>query len=113
MSGAQIAFFAALAASLLSSLAALTAALREPGLPWKPFWALLALVGVGGGAMVLSRPDQVYWYFGIAFPTASFTASDESWQPQMIRLMFPLGAVMVAVRLIIYRFRRQEARDRH
>ena len=100
-------------ASLLTSVAALVAALREPGLPWKPFWALLALVGVGGGAMVLSQPDQIYWYFGIALPTASFAAADESWQPQVIRLMFPLGAVMAAVRLIIYRSRRQEAQDRH
>ena len=102
-----------MAASLLTSVAALVAALREPGLPWKPFWALLALVGVGGGAMVLSQPDQVFWYFGVALPTASFTAADGSWQPQMIRLMFPLGAVMVAMRLIIYRSRRQEAQDRH
>jgi hypothetical protein len=63
--------------------------------------------------MVLSRPDQVYWYFGVALPTASFTVAEGSWQLQMIRLMFPLGAVMVAVRLIIYRSRRQVARDRH
>ncbi|WP_435201201.1 hypothetical protein [Qipengyuania sp. 902] len=102
-----------MAASFLTSVAALVAALREPELPWKPFWALLALVGVGGGAMVSSQPDQVYWYFGIALPTASFTAADGSWQPQVIRLMFPLGAVMVAMRVIIYRSRRQEAQDRH
>ena len=102
-----------MAASLIASLAVAAAALRERGLPWKPFWGLLALVGVGGGAMVLSQPDQVYWYFGIALPIASFAAADGSWQPQMIRLMFPLGAVTVAVRLIIYRSRRQEAQDRH
>ena len=43
-------FYAALAASLLLSLVGLLAALREPALRFRLLWAVLALVGVGGGA---------------------------------------------------------------
>ena len=51
MISTAILFYAALAASLLLSLVGLLAALREPGLRFRLLWAVLALVGVGGGAI--------------------------------------------------------------
>ncbi len=99
----EIAFLAAMAGSLLASLAAMVLALRTQGLPRKPLWAILALVGVGGGALVLARPDRVYWFFGIALPTASFTGLDARWQPQVLQFLFPVGALLVFLRLYRHR----------
>ena len=108
MPAGQIAFVAAMAASLSASLAALVLALREPDLRWKPFWAILALVGVGGGALVLARPDEVYWFVGIALPTASFSGFDAGWQPRVLKVLFPLGALLVFLRLQRHRARGKE-----
>lgn len=103
MPATQVAFLAGAAASLLFSLSAMALALREPGLRWKPFWAILALVGVGGGALVLARPDEVYWFFGIALPTASFTTAGGGWQPQTVQLLFPVGAILALLRVARHR----------
>jgi hypothetical protein len=103
MPSALIAFLAAAAVSLFVSLAAMVLALREPGLSLKPVWALLSLVGIGGGAMVWSMPDQIYWFFGIALPTASFVAEQGSWQPTLVRFLFPVGSVLVLLRLYWHR----------
>lgn len=109
----EIAFLAAMACSLLVSLAAMVLALREPGLPHKPLWALLALVGVGGGALVLARPDRVYWFLGIALPTASFTGRGAGWQPQVLQVLFPAGALLVFLRLYRHRAGGKEVGMRH
>ena len=102
----QLLFFAAAAASLLLSMGAAIAVLREPGLRFRPFWAIVALVGVGGGAMVVAQPGQVYWFFGIALPTVSFAAADDSWNPELVRALFPAGALVVLVCLRHRRARR-------
>ena len=113
MPATQIAFLAAMGGSLLASLAAMILALRTRGLPRKPLWALIALVGVGGGALVLARPDHVYWFFGIAVPTASVSGLDARWQPQTLQFLFPVGALLVFVRLHCHRARGREVGAGH
>lgn len=103
MTTVGIAFLAAMAGSLLASMAAMVLALRTQGLPRKPLWAILAFVGVGGGALVLARPEQVYWFFGIAVPTASFTGLGAGWQPHVLQFLFPVGALLVFLRLYRHR----------
>ena len=98
-----ILFYAALAASLLLSCIALFAALREPGLRFRLLWAVLALVGVGGGAAAWQDPAEIYWFFGIALPTVSYSAVPGSWEPQTLRALFPLGALAVLLRVALHR----------
>ena len=106
-----IAFALGMAASLGISLTTMVLALRSPGLSYRPVWAVLALVGAGGGALVLARPEQVYWFFGIALPTASFRGLDASLQPHTLQLLFPVGALLVLLRLYRHRSRWQEVGD--
>ena len=98
-----ILFYAALAASLLLSLVGLFAALCEPGLRFRLPWAVLALVGVGGGAAAWQDPAEIYWFFGIALPTVSYSAVPGSWEPQFLRVLFPLGALAVLLRVRLHR----------
>ncbi len=102
---AQLAMLLSAAASLALSLTVFVMVVRERGLRWKFVWALLALVGTGGAAMVWPAPDQLYWFFGVALPSASYVAVDGSWQPAMVRCLFPLGALIAIGRL--YHHRRQ------
>lgn len=101
----QAVMLAACASSLGLSLGAAIAALREPSLSWKHAWAVLALVGTGGAVMIWSVPGEVYWFFGVALPTASYAAVEGSWQPAMVRCLFPLGALIVLVRIGLHRHR--------
>jgi hypothetical protein len=105
MERSQLVMLAFCAASLALSLAACGLAVRERGLRWKPAWALLALVGTGGAAMVWSAPGSVYWFFGVAVPTASYASVEGGWQPAMVRCLFPLGAVIVLLRIYVHRAR--------
>ena len=106
---AMAAFLAAAIASLLISLALCAVVLREPELRFKPIWGTLCFVGLGGGALVWEAPEQVYWFFGIAFPTVSFSTVAGSWQPELVRFLFPAGASLVALR--VFWHRRSQARD--
>ena len=99
MPASQLLFVAAALASLLLSIGTAAAALRAPRLRFRPLWALLALVGVGGAAMVVARPDRLYWFLGVALPTASFAAADGGWRPELVRALFPAGALVVLARL--------------
>ena len=99
-------FYAAMAASLLLSCVALFAALREPGLRFRLLWAVIALVGVGGGAAAWQDPAAIYWFFGIALPTVSYSAVPGSWEPQTLRVLFPLGALAVLLRVRLSRITR-------
>ena len=103
MSLSLTAFLAAAFACLLVSLTAMVLALREPGLALKPLWMVLAFVGVGGAVTVWSTPEEVYWFFGIALPTVSFSTGDGSWKPVLIRSLFPVGALLVLGRLYWHR----------
>ena len=96
-------FYAAMAASVLLSCVALFAALREPGLRFRLLWAVIALVGVGGGAAAWQDPAEIYWFFGIALPTVSYSAVPGSWEPQTLRVLFPLGALAVLLRVALHR----------
>ena len=96
-------FYTAMAASVLLSCVALFAALREPGLRFRLLWAVLALVGVGGGAAAWQDPAEIYWFFGIALPTVSYSAVPGSWEPQTLRVLFPLGALAVLLRVALHR----------
>ncbi|MBO6526208.1 hypothetical protein [Erythrobacter sp.] len=109
MSVTLAAFLAAAAASLMVSLAACITVLREPGLRFKFVWAPFCFVGMGGGALVLAVPDQIYWFFGIALPTASFSTVDGSLRPELVRFLFPAGAFLAGAR--VYRHRAVKARD--
>lgn len=102
---AQAVMLAVCASSLCISVGAAIAALREPRLSWKPVWAILALVGTGGAVIIWSAPGEVYWFFGVALPTASYAAVEGSWQPAMVRCLFPLGAVIVLARISLHRRR--------
>jgi hypothetical protein len=106
MGSSQLVMLALCAASLAVSIATFVMAAREPDLRWKPAWALLALVGTGGAAMVWSAPGSVYWFFGVAVPTASYASVDGGWQPAMVRCLFPTGALIVLLRLYLHRARR-------
>ena len=88
------------------------AALREPGLGLKPLWALLALTGLGGAALVPAVPGALYWFLGMALPTASFSAVAGSWQPEVLRVLFPFGALAVLVRIAVHRRRQRVSRGR-
>lgn len=99
MPATTIAFLAAAIASVLTSLAACVIVLREPGLRFKPIWVPFCFVGMGGGALVWAAPEQVYWFFGIALPTASFSTVADSWQPELVRFLFPAGALLAAARV--------------
>ncbi|MEC7623366.1 MAG: hypothetical protein VYA25_04195 [Pseudomonadota bacterium] len=105
MISTAILFYAAMAASLLLSLVGLFAALREPGLRFRLPWAVLALVGVGvgGGAAAWQEPAEIYGFFGIALPTVSYSAVPGSWEPQFLRVLFPLGALAVLLRVRLHR----------
>ena len=103
MISTAILFYAAMAGSLLLSLVGLFAALREPGLRFRLLWAVLALVGVGGGAAAWQDPAEIYWFFGIALPTVSYGAVPGSWEPQALRVLFPLGAFAVLLRVALHR----------
>ncbi len=96
-------FYTAMAASVLLSCVALFAALREPGLRFRLLWAVLALVGVGGGAAAWQDPAEIYWFFGIALPTVSYSAVPGSWEPHFLRVLFPLGALAVLLRVALHR----------
>ena len=96
-------FYTAMAASVLLSCVALFAALREPGLRFRLLWAVIALVGVGGGAAAWQDPAEIYWFFGIALPTVSYSAVPGSWEPQTLRALFPLGALAVLLRVALHR----------
>ncbi|MEE3155838.1 MAG: hypothetical protein VX309_09965, partial [Pseudomonadota bacterium] len=98
-----ILFYAAMAGSLLLSCVALFAALREPGWRFRLPWAVLALVGVGGGAAAWQDPAEIYWFFGVALPTVSYSAVPGSWEPQTLRVLFPLGAFAVLLRVALHR----------
>ena len=99
-------FYTAMAASVLLSCVALFAALREPGLRFRLLWAVIALVGVGGGAAAWQDPAEIYWFFGIALPTVSYSAVPGSWEPQTLRVLFPLGALAVLLRVRLSRITR-------
>lgn len=103
MTSTAVLFYAAMGASLLLRCVALFAALREPGLRFRLLWAVLALVGVGGGAAAWQDPAEIYWFFGIALPTVSFSAVPGSWEPQFLRVLFPLGALAVLLRVALHR----------
>ena len=103
MTSTAFLFYAAMAASLLLSCIALFAALREPGLRFRLLWAVLALVGVGGGAAAWQDPAEIYWFFGIALPTVSYSAVPGSWEPHFLRVLFPLGALAVLLRVRLHR----------
>ena len=105
-------FLAAMAASLMVSGAAAIAALREPALGLKPLWALLALTGLGGAALVPAVPGALYWFLGMALPTASFSAAAGSWQPEVLRVLFHFGALAVLVRIAVHRRRQRVSRGR-
>lgn len=105
-------FLAAMAASLMVSGSAAIAALREPALGLKPLWALLALTGLGGAALVPAVPGAFYWFLGMALPTASFSAAAGSWQPEVLRVLFPFGALAVLVRIAVHRRRQRVSRGR-
>ena len=96
-------FYTAMAASVLLSCVALFAALREPGLRFRLLWAVIALVGVGGGAAAWQDPAEIYWFFGIALPTVSYSAVPGSWEPHFLRVLFPLGALAVLLRVALHR----------
>ena len=96
-------FYTAMAASVLLSCVALFAALREPGLRFRLLWAVIALVGVGGGAAAWQDPAEIYWFFGIALPTVSYSAVPGSWEPHFLRVLFPLGALAVLLRVRLHR----------
>ena len=110
MPGLLVPFLVAGAASLLVSVGVAIAALREPGLALKPLWAILAFVGVGGAALVPHAPDQLYWFLGVAVPTVSFSAAAGSWEPEVMRALFPLGAIGVIGRIYLHRNRRRPVR---
>lgn len=110
MPGLLVPFLVAAAASLVVSVAVAIAALREPGLTLKPLWAILAFVGVGGAALVPHAPDQMYWFLGVAAPTVSFSAAAGSWEPEVMRALFPLGAIGVIGRIHLHRNRRRSVR---
>ena len=95
--------YAAMAGSLLLSLVGLFAALREPGVRFRLLWAVIALVGVGGGAAAWQAPAEIYWFFGIALPTVSYSAVPGSWEPQTLCVLFPLGALAVLLRVALHR----------
>ena len=103
MTSTAFLFYAAMAASLLLSCIALFAALREPGLRFRLLWAVIALVGVGGGAAAWQAPAEIYWFFGIALPTVSYSAVPGSWEPHFLRVLFPLGALAVLLRVALHR----------
>jgi len=105
-----IAFLAAAIASVLTSLAACVIVLREPGLRFKPIWIPFCFVGMGGGALVWAAPEQVYWFFGIALPTVSYSAVPGGWEPQYLRVFFPLGALVVLLR--VWRWRGKRAKSK-
>lgn len=107
MSTDMVGFLAAAGASLAASMAALFCAMREPGLSLRPLWAALALVGTGGGAMVWQAPGEIFWFFGVAVPTVSYSAAPGGWDPQVVRVLFPAGALIVAARIAL---RRRHAR---
>ncbi len=98
-----IAFLATAFTCLLASVAAFVLAVREPGLKLKPIWALLSLVGMGGGVMIWAVPTQIHWFFGIALPTASFVGGEGGWPPTLVRFLFPVGALVVFARLYWHR----------
>ena len=103
MTSTAFLFYAAMAASVLLSCVALFAALREPGLRFRLLWAVIALVGVGGGAAAWQDPAEIYWFFGIALPTVSYSAVPGSWEPHFLRVLFPLGAFAVLSRVALHR----------
>ncbi|GMM94209.1 hypothetical protein [Qipengyuania sp. MTN3-11] len=102
LSSNQLLVLAACALSLAVSLTAFVSVLRIPALSWKPFWALLALVGTGGAAIVWSAEAPAYWFFGVATPTVSYAAIDGGWEPALVRCLVPTGAIIVLVRLFIH-----------
>ncbi len=53
--------------------------------------------------MVWAAPDQLYWFFGLAIPTASYVSVDGSWQPATVSCLFPLGALIAMIRLYFHR----------
>ncbi len=99
----QPAFLAVATLCLLMSLAACVAVLCEPGLRFKPVWVPFCFVGMGGGALVWEAPDQIYWFFGIAWPTVSFSMVEGGWRPELIRFLFPIGAAAAVLRLYWHR----------
>ena len=103
-------FLAAMAASLMVSLVGLFAALREPGLRFRLLWAVTALVGVGGGVVSWQAPHVVYWFFGIALPTISYSAVPGGWEPQYLRVFFPLSALVVLLRISRCRGKRAKSK---
>lgn len=103
-------YLVAMATSLLVSLVALFAALREPGLRFRLLWAVTALVGVGGGVVSWQAPHVVYWFLGIALPTISYSAVPGGWEPQYLRIFFPLGALVVLLR--VSRWRGKQAKSK-
>jgi hypothetical protein len=103
MPGVGIMFYAAMTASLMVSLVALLLALREPALRFRLLWAVLALVGVGGGVTAWHGPGEIYWFFGLALPTISYSAAPGAWAPQYLRVLFPLGALAVLLRIALHR----------
>ncbi|UYH55970.1 hypothetical protein N6L26_05290 [Qipengyuania sp. SS22] len=107
MSGVLVPFLVAAAASLVVSVGLAIAVLREPGLTLKPLWAVLAFVGVGGAAWVPQAPEQLYWFLGVAVPTVSFRAAAGSWEPDVMRALFPLGAFVGLGRIYLHRNRRR------
>ena len=96
-------FVAACLLSIATSISAVVLVLREPALSWKPLWVILAAIGVGGAAMVWSTPGTVHWFFGVAVPTASYVAAEDSLRPALLRCLFPAGALMVFVRIYLHR----------
>ena len=103
MTSEQIIFLAAAVACLATSLMTVIVVLRQSGLSFKPLWAVLSLVGVGGAAMVWSMPSQIIWFFGVAVPTASFVAAEASWAPELVRFLFPAGALISLSRVYWHR----------
>ncbi|MBL4718425.1 hypothetical protein [Qipengyuania citrea] len=100
-------FLVAAGASLVLGVGGAFAALREPGLALKPLWAVLAFVGVGGAALVPHAPEQLYWFLGAAIPTVSFSAAAGSWEPEVVRALFPLGALVAWGRIYLHRNRQR------
>jgi len=105
--GVLVPFVVAAGASLVLSVGVALAALREPGLTLKPLWAVIAFVGLGGAALVPHAPDQLYWFLGVAVPTVSFSAAAGSWDPEVMRALFPLGAFVVWGRIYLHRNRQR------
>ena len=95
----KIIFLIGAAVCLTASLATMVMVLRETSLPLKPLWVILSLVGVGGAAMVWDMPDRRFWFLGIALPTVSFSTVEGGWQPELVRLLFPVGALISALRV--------------